>query len=115
MHSRVSLEKQVAGWLHALPPGATLLMDLGGHPGALEQAGIPLKRTINEGNHRVWMQPSDSEGLWERALANPDALADYALAFDGDEVWRAVQGRGFKELVVIRVTGQPQAVLYRLR
>jgi hypothetical protein len=115
MHSRVSLEKQVAGWLHALPPNATLLMDLGGHPGALEQAGIPLKRTINEGNHRVWRQPSDSEGLWERALANPAALADYALAFDGDEVWRAVQGRGFKELVVIHVTSQPQAILYRLR
>jgi hypothetical protein len=115
MRSRVALEKQVAGWLHALPANTTLLMDLGGHPGAVEQAGIPLKRTINEGNHRVWMQPSDSEGLWERALANPDALADYALAFDGDEVWRAVQGRGFKELVVIRVTGQPQAVLYRLR
>jgi hypothetical protein len=115
MHSRVSLEKQVAGWLHALPPNATLLMDLGGHPGALEQAGIPLKRTINEGNHRVWRQPADSEGLWERALANPAALADYALAFDGDEVWRAVQGRGFKALVVIKVTGQPQALLYRLR
>jgi hypothetical protein len=109
------LERQVAGWLHALPPKATLLMDLGGHPGAVEQAGIPLKRTINEGNHRVWMQPTDAEGLWERALANPAELADYALAFDGDEVARAVQGRGFKELVVIRVTGQPQAVLYRLR
>jgi hypothetical protein len=115
MHSRVSLEKQVAGWLHSLPPNATLLMDLGGHPGTLEQAGIPLKSTINEGNHRVWMQPSDSAGLWERALANPAALADYALAFDGDEVWRAVQGRGFKELVVIHVTGQPQAILYRVR
>jgi len=115
MHSRVTLERQVAGWLHALPPKATLLMDLGGHPGAVEQAGFPLKRTINEGNHRVWMQPSDSEGLWERALANPAELADYALAFDGDDVWRAAQGRGFEELVVIRVTGQPQAVLYRLR
>jgi hypothetical protein len=115
MHSRVALEKQVAGWLHALPANATLLMDLGGHPGAVEQAGIPLKRTINEGNHRVWMQPSDSEGLWERALANPAELADYALAFEGDDVWRAVQGRGFKELVVIRVTGQPQATLYRVR
>jgi len=37
------------------------------------------------------------------------------LAFEGDDVWRAVQGRGFKELVVIRVTGQSQAVLYRVR
>lgn len=115
MRSRVALERQVASWLHALPANATLLMDLGGHPGALEQAGIPLKRTINEGNHRVWMQPSDSEGLWERALANPAELADYALAFDGDDVWRALQGRGFKELVVIRVMGQPQAILYRVR
>jgi hypothetical protein len=115
MHSRVALERQVAGWVRALPANTALLMDLGGHPGAVEQAGIPLKRTINEGNHRVWMQPSDSEGLWERALANPAALADYALAFDGDEVWRAMQGRGFKELVVIRVTGQPQAILYRVR
>ncbi|MGA9980842.1 MAG: hypothetical protein WBQ08_19635 [Candidatus Sulfotelmatobacter sp.] len=115
MHSRITLERQVAGWLHALPSSASLLMDLGGHPGAVEQAGIPLKRTINEGDHRVWMQPSDPEGLWERALANPAALADYALAFDGDDVWRAVHERGFKALVVIRVTGQPEAILYRLR
>jgi hypothetical protein len=115
MRSRVALERQLAGWLHALPPKATLLMDLGAHPGAVEQAGIPLKRTINEGNHRVWMQPLDSEGLWERALANPAELVDYALAFEGDDVWRALQGRGFKELVVIHVTGQPQAILYQVR
>jgi len=115
MRGRVALERQLAGWLHALRPRATLLMDLGRHPGAVEQAGIPLKRTINEGNHRVWMRPADPEGLWERALANPAELADYALAFEGDEVWRAVQGRNFKELVEIRVTGQPRAVLYRVR
>jgi hypothetical protein len=115
MRGRVALERRLAGWLHALPPSATLLMDLGGHPGAVEQAGIPLKQTINEGNHRVWMRPADPEGLWERALANPAELADYALAFEGDDVWRAVQGRNFKELVEIRVTGQPRAVLYRVR
>jgi hypothetical protein len=115
MRGRAALEKELAGWLHALPPNATLLMDLGGHPGAVEQAGIPLKRTINEGNHRVWMRPADPEGLWERALADPAELSDYALAFEGDEVWRAVQGRHFKELVEIKVTGQPQAVLYRVR
>jgi hypothetical protein len=115
MRGRVALEKPLADWLHALPAQATLLMDLGGHPGALEQAGIPLRRTINEGNHRVWIRPADPEGLWERALANPAALADYALAFEGDEVWRAVQGRHFRELVEIKVTGQPRAVLFRLR
>jgi hypothetical protein len=115
MRSRVALETQLAGWLHALPANATLLMDLGGHPGAVEQAGIPLRRTINEGNHRVWIRPADPEGLWERALANPAGLADYALAFDGDEVWQAVQGRHFRELVEIKVTGQQRAVLYRVR
>jgi hypothetical protein len=117
MRDRVALEKRIVDWLHynPLPAKATLLMDLGGHPGAVEQAGIPLKRTINEGNHRVWIRPADPEGLWERALANPADFADYALAFDGDDVWRAVQGRGFKELVEIRVTGQPRAVLYRVR
>jgi hypothetical protein len=115
MRDRVALERQLAGWLHALPPSARLLMDLGGHPGAVEQAGIPLKRTINEGNHRVWMRPADPEGLWERALANPADLVDYALAFEGDDVWRAVQGRGFRELVEIRVKGQPRAILYRVR
>jgi hypothetical protein len=115
MRGRAALERQLAGWLHALPAKATLLMDLGGHPSALEQAGIPLKRTINEGNHRVWIRPVDPEGLWERALANPAELADYALAFEGDEVWQAVQGRHFRELVEIKVTGQPRAVLYRVR
>jgi hypothetical protein len=117
MRGRVALERRIVDWWHQypLPSNATLLMDLGGHPGAVEQAGIPLKRTINEGNHRVWMRPEDPEGLWERALANPADLADYALAFEGDDVWRAVQGRGFRELVEIRVTGQPRAILYRVR
>ena len=62
-------------------------MYLGEHVGALEQAGIPLRRTINEGNHRVWKRPFDPEGLWERALADPAAYADYVIGFEGDPVW----------------------------
>lgn len=112
---RIALERQLAGWLKTLPADSTLLMYLGEHPGAVEQAGIPLKRVINEGNHRVWMQPSDPDGLWERALATPERFADYAVAFEGDRVWPATQGRGLKELVEIRVTGQPRAVLFRCR
>jgi hypothetical protein len=81
----------------------------------LQQAGIPLKRVINEGNHRTWKQPSDPEGLWERALANPAELADYVVAFEGDPVWQATRGRQLKELVEIKVTEQPRAVLYRVR
>ena len=112
---RIALERQVANWLKDLPPNSTLLMYLGEHPGAAQEAGIPLKRVINEGNHRVWKQPVDPEGLWERALANPSELADYALAFDGDPVWNAVHARHFPELVEINVTGQRRAILYRTR
>jgi hypothetical protein len=113
--SRIALESQLAEWLKTLPPNATLLMYLGGHPGAVQQAGIPLKRVINEGNHRPWKRPSDPEGLWERALANPSAFADYVVAFEGDSVGQALQSAHLKELVEIKVTGQPRAVLYRAR
>jgi hypothetical protein len=112
---RVALEAQLAQWLKALPPDSTLLMYLGEHPGAVQQAGLPLKRVIQEGNHRVWKQPADPEGLWERALANPAEFADYVVAFEGDSVWQAVPGRGLKELVEIKVTGQSRAILYRAR
>jgi hypothetical protein len=115
MRGRNLLEAQLAGWLQKLPPNSTLLMYLGDHVGAVQQAGIPLKRVINEGNHRVWMQPADSEGLWERALANPAEYADYVVAFEGDDVWKAVQARHLKELVAIHTTGQARAVLYRAR
>ena len=115
MGSRNQLEAQLAGWLLKLPPNSTLLMYLGDHVGVVQQAGIPLKRVINEGNHRVWMQPADSEGLWERALADPAQYADYVVAFEGDAVWRAVYARHLKELVEIHTSGQARAVLYRAR
>jgi hypothetical protein len=115
MGTRNQLEAQVAVWLEKLPPNSTLLMYLGDHVGALQQAGIPFQHVINEGNHRTWRQPADPEGLWERALADPAQYADYVVAFDGDSVWQAVQGRHLPELVEIHVTGQARAVLYRVR
>jgi len=115
MRGRVAVDRQLAGWLKSLPSDSTLLMYLGEHSGALEQAGIPLRRTINEGNHRVWKQPVDPEGLWERALADPEANADYAIGFDGDPVWAAAQDRHLKALVVIHTTGQPRAGVFQGR
>jgi len=115
MRGRVALERQLANWLRDLPPNATLLMYLGEHPGAVQQAGIPLKRVINEGNHRVWKQPVDPDGLWERALVDPSKFADYVVAFEGDTVWQVVQARHLPELVEISVTGQRRAILYRAR
>ena len=115
MRTRNQLEIQLSNWLQKLPPDATLLMYVGDHVGAVQRAGIPLSHTINEGNHRVWKQPSDPDGLWERALANPKQYADYILAFEGDPVWQAVHDLGLRELVEVHVTGQARAVLYRVR
>ena len=111
--TRLQLERALAEQLKGLPPRASILMYLGEHVGALQDAGIPLGRTINEGNHRVWKQPSDSEGLWERSLADPGRYADFAIAFEGDPVWRAVHERGLPSLVIIAVNGQHKAGIYR--
>jgi len=115
MGNRNQLESEVAVWLEKLPPDSTLLMYVGDHVGALQQAGIPLQHVINEGNHRTWRQPADPEGLWERALADPAHYADYVMAFEGDSVWQAVQARHLPALVEIHVTGQSRAILYRAR
>jgi hypothetical protein len=115
MNSRNQLEAQLAIWLQKLPQDSTLLMYLGDHVGALQQAGISLKRVINEGNHRTWKQPADPDGLWENALADPARYADYVVAFEGDSVWQAVQNRHLQALVEIHTTGQARAVLYRAR
>jgi hypothetical protein len=115
MRTRHQLESQLAGWLRKLPPDSTLLMYLGDHVGAVQQAGIPLNHVINEGNHRTWKQPSDPDGLWEHALADPARYADYVVAFEGDTVWQAIEGRHLPELVEIHVTGQARAILCRAR
>jgi hypothetical protein len=115
MRTRKQLEAQLAVWLEKLPPESTLLMYLGDHVGAVEQAGIPLRRVINEGNHRTWKQPTDADGLWERAFADPAHYSDFVLAFEGDPVWLAVQSHPLPALVEIHVTGQSRAVLYRAR
>lgn len=113
--TRMQLERAVAEQLHKMPVESTILMYLGAHVGALQDAGIPLRRTINEGNHRVWKQPVDPEGLWERTLADPAKHADFAVAFEGDPVWQAVQNRGLQSVIIIAVNGQQRATIYRAR
>jgi hypothetical protein len=115
MRTKNEFEKQIADWLTKLPPGSTLLMYLGDHVGALEQAGIPLQQVINEGNHRVWKQPSDPDGLWERALANPAAYADCVIGFEGDPVWQSAKEHHLREVVEIHVSGQAHGALFSTR
>ncbi|MGA8311618.1 MAG: hypothetical protein WB755_16415 [Terriglobales bacterium] len=111
--TRIALERELSDYVRALPPDSTMLMYLGDHVGAFQQAGIPLRRVINEGNHRTWKQPDDPEGLWERALVNPAQYADFVIAFEGDAVSVGVQKQDLTPLAVIHVSGQPRATIYQ--
>jgi len=113
--TRIQIESQLVEQLKRLPPNASFLMYLGEHVGALQEAGIPLRQAISEGNHRVWKQPFDPEGLWERTLANPSGYAEFVVAFDGDAVWQAVHQRGLPVVARIEVAGQHAATIYRAR
>jgi hypothetical protein len=110
--TRIAVENKLAAYLGGLPQKTTILMYLGDHVGALQQAGIPLRRVINEGNHRVWKQPYDPDGLWERALANPAKYVDYVIAFDGDAVSSVVDKTSLNTVKVIDVAGQARATIY---
>jgi len=110
--SRIAFETELASNLKKLPHDSSLLMYLGDHVGALQRAGIPLRRTINEGNHRPWKAPTDREGLWERALANPSQYVDYVIAMQGDPVDTSVQKQGMSSVLVIRTAGQAPATIY---
>jgi hypothetical protein len=113
MKGALALDRQLGEWLKSLPANSTLLMYLGEHVGVLERAGIPLRRTINEGNHSVWKSPFDPEGLWERALADPAAFADVVIGFEGDPVWTSARAHNLTALVEIHTTGQPSAVIFQ--
>jgi hypothetical protein len=111
--SRVALETQLASLVENLPETATLLMYLGDHVGALERAGMPLRRVINEGNHRPWKRPVDPEGLWERALAHPAGYVDYVIEVGDDPVAQQVEKSKLVTLEIVHVSGQPPAVIAR--
>jgi hypothetical protein len=100
-----ALEMKLAAQLEQLPPSATLLMYTGEHAGALQMAGIALRRTINENNYR----------LWQRALGAPAGQADFVIATAGDPVTTAVQTHpGQLELVArIAIPGQAEVSVFR--
>jgi hypothetical protein len=113
--SRIALETDLARELMRLPENTTYLMYLGDHVGVMQRAGIPLAHVINEGNHRSWKRPSDAEGLWERALADPAKYADVVIAFTGDPVSAAIRDKGLRGVMVVHTTGQPEATIYQTR
>jgi len=110
--TRIAFEAELANNLKKLPPDSLLLMYLGDHVGALQQAGIPLRRVISEGSHRTWKRPLDPQGLWEHALADPARYVDYVVAMEDDPVARGVNRQGLSSMTVIDATGQPPATIY---
>jgi len=101
--TREQMESKLAEALAQIPPEATILMYTGEHVGALQRAGVPLKQTINENNYYAW----------RAALSTPARLAEYAIAFDDDEVAKAVhKSASFQPEQTIEVEGQKTAVIY---
>jgi hypothetical protein len=112
---RHTLNSAVERIVARLPQNSRFLMDLGEHVGIMEQAGIPLRQVVNNENHRPWKRPSDPEGLWERALADPPRYVDFVIAFDGDVVDQGANKSNLTVLAEIHATGQPHARIYATR
>jgi hypothetical protein len=85
-------------------PGAVVLMDTSVYPELVAFTGIPLCQTINESDLAIY---SD-------ALSAPAEHADLVLAFDGDQIDRAVKEHplGLRELYRFRTSGQPAGTIY---
>jgi len=104
--TRVPFERNLALVLEDdLPAGAPILMQESDHIGALQDAGIPLKQTVNESDY-------DS---WHAALEDPADHAAYIVALEGDAVSKAVAAHpdGLQELTILCGTGQPCARIYQ--
>jgi len=85
-------------------PGVPVLMNTSVHPELVAFSGIPLRQTINE---------SDREYL-QAALAAPAAHAAIVLAFDGDDIDRAVKAhpQGLRSVRHFTMKDQPAGTIY---
>jgi hypothetical protein len=103
--TRIPFERALAGALDRLPATGRILMVTSDHIGALQDAGIPLRRTINEGDYYAWPP----------ALQAPARSAAFVVALDGDAVANAVahHPQGLELLDTICAPGQPCAHIYR--
>jgi 4-amino-4-deoxy-L-arabinose transferase-like glycosyltransferase len=103
--TRVAFEMALARELKTFPAGAPILMYNSDHVGALQDAAMPLRQTLNEGDR-------DS---WKATLAAPAEHAAYVIAIAGDQVANAVaeHPEGLTELSILCTTGQPCARIYK--
>jgi hypothetical protein len=105
--ARRPYDEQIPPALRALlaeRPHAVVLMDTSVYPEIVAFTGIPLRQTINE---------SDLE-IYRDALAAPAAHAAIVLAFDGDEIDRAVKAhpQGLTAVRRFLTPGKPSGTIY---
>lgn len=103
--TRVPFEAALARELKSFPEGVPILISTSDHIGALQQAGIPLRQVLSEGDRDSFLE----------ALRAPADHAAYVIAMAGDPVSKAVTARpeGLTELTVLCTTGQSCARVYR--
>jgi hypothetical protein len=103
--ARLRFDQQLAAELKRLPSSSTLMMECGAHSGAVQIAGIPFRRVLRESN----------PPYWEIALTQPGRSADYVIAIEGDEVFRAVRlfPQGLQPVATVGTPSRGQAVIYR--
>ncbi len=103
--TRIPFESSLAAALDRLPPAGLILMYTSDHVGAVQQASIPLIRTINDSD---WT-------LWQHALQDPAHSARFVVALEGDAVSKAVaaHSEGLTLVDIICGTGQPCARIYQ--
>jgi hypothetical protein len=105
--SRRQYDAEIPPVLRALArqhPGAPVLMNTSVHPEFVAFSGIPLRQTINE---------SDREYL-QAALAAPARQAAIVVAFDGDDIDRAVREHpeGLRAVAHFAMKDQPAGTIY---
>ena len=107
IEARLAYDEQIPSALRALlaeRPHAVVLMDTSVFPEIVAFTGISLRQTINE---------SDLE-IYRAALAAPAAHAALVLAFDGDEIDRAVHAhpQGLTAVRRFSTAGKPAGTIY---
>jgi hypothetical protein len=103
--SRVAFETALGKALSNLPPQGRILMHVSNDVGAVQQAGIPLHRIVNEGDYLTW----------QHALEDPAHAVVAVVALDGDPVAQAVERhpQGLELVNVVCSSGEPCARIYR--
>jgi hypothetical protein len=107
IESRRAFETEIPPLLRAVMvqrPGGQVLMNTSVYPQIVAFSGIPLRQTINEGD----------QVLYTDALAAPASHAAAVLAFDGDQIDRAVKAhpQGLRQEGRFTAPGQPAGTLY---